>query len=96
MTLAGVYSAAGLTLTGTITDGSDILSISAVESSVRAGNYFGYYDELTGSTRTSSDMIVRYDNFSVAVPEPGVAALLIAGLTIILLFHRGQRRSQRI
>lgn len=92
MALTGVYSAAGLTLTGTLSNDTDTLLVSGVDSSLLTGTYFGYQDELGGSTQTSSPMLVSYDNFSISVPEPDVAALLMLGASALLFVYRHRHR----
>lgn len=83
LTLQGTYGPTGLNLTGTVSNGAATLSVSGFDSNPFQGTYFGYYDTASGTVQTSVRSDVRYDNFSLSVPEP--SALLLAVLGIFFL-----------
>ncbi len=95
MVLSGAYSAAGLSLTGTLTDGTQTVSLSASDPSPRSGTYFGYYDNIGGSTQHSTAMFVTYDDFSLTIPEPATTTMLIFAGTALIVARRRFRGDLR-
>ncbi len=92
MTLNGVYSVAGLILTGTLTDGSNTISATTISAAPESGTYFGYYNLAQGTSSQSAGVSVAYDNFSIiSVPEPSSVVLLTVGLVFVGFYMR--RRS---
>ena len=70
MTVTGVHSPAGLTLTAILGNGSDSISVSYVDAAPLSGEYFGYYTEQGGSTQNSSSLTTGFDNFVVTKAAP--------------------------
>ena len=94
ISLTGVYSVAGLTLSGIISNGSASLSLSTTELAPQPGTYFGYHDVAQGTVQSSSGIGVTYDNFSIAVPEPGTLAFLTIGFGFVVVGARRKTSNQ--
>ena len=72
MTLTGTYSPAGLLLTGTLSDGSNTISVTSSQATPQQGTYFGYYDFASGLFNQGAYVTVDYDNFSISGGEPNL------------------------
>lgn len=95
MTLSGVYTTNGLLLTATLSDGTNSISQSGLDSTSATGTYFGYYNGASASVQRGISTSVAFDNFSVTVPEPKtITCLTLAGLSIVgRLLRRTRRRA---
>lgn len=92
MTLTGTYTGSTLNMNFSVTDGAATASISAADLSplsTAANNNFGY--RLRQNAAAPDAFTVEFDNFSI-VPEPASVALLLGGISILLLAQR--RRAQ--
>ena len=84
--LAGVYTQTGLTLTSTLSDGTNTLLRSGHDSTPANGTSFGYYQSASATVPRAISTSVYFDNFSIqAVPEPTTLACLSIGLTGLAL-----------
>lgn len=68
ITLQGTYSVNGLTLTGTLSNGRKILSVSGTDNFPQHGTYFGYYSHVDGDYNHYSSQTVDFDNFTISLP----------------------------
>ncbi|MDQ6911561.1 MAG: PEP-CTERM sorting domain-containing protein [Verrucomicrobiota bacterium] len=92
MTLSGVYTTNGLLLTASLSDGTNTISQSGLDSTPATGTYFGYYSGASASVQRGISTSIAFDNFSVNVPEPKtISSLLIAGLGLLATKLRRSR-----
>lgn len=80
MTLSGSYSPTGLLLTGSLSDGTNEISVSSNFPFPQTGTYFGYYDKATGLTNQGAFVNVDYDNFSLTA---GAGASLASAASVL-------------
>ncbi|MBC2602906.1 hypothetical protein [Puniceicoccus vermicola] len=88
LTLTGSYSGATLTLDFTVFDGTNSTTITATDTTPRTGEYFGLR---VNNAATSDALVVGFNDYAVAVPEPGFAGLMIGFLTAGFLLIRRRR-----
>ncbi len=88
ITLNGVYSVAGLILTGMLNDGLNSISVTTTRPFPSSGPDFGYYNLAQGTSTQSAGLSVAYDNFSISVPEPSTELCVIIGLLLVALCVR--------
>lgn len=70
LTVSGAYSGSLLSLTATLTSGSNSINVD-LNSQELAGTYFGYRTAINAPISSATAEAVTYDNFSIsAVPEP--------------------------
>ena len=86
LTLEGIYtSPTALSLTGTITNGTNTLTLTGNDTSIGIanGNNFGVRTALNGNGATSSETIT-FSNFSLeTIPEPTSIALLGTAIGVL-------------
>lgn len=92
MTLIGTHSTSGLLLTGTLSDGSTSIMVTAADSTPQTGTYFGYYNLAQGQVNRSANLNVSYDNFSIVVPEPRTVSFVVCAFTLLALWHKRRQR----
>lgn len=71
------YSGSTLNIAGTLTDGTNTITINGQDASPLTGQFFGYRTAINstgGAVSESAD----YDNFEITIPEPGSLGLLVA------------------
>ncbi|MGI9087431.1 MAG: hypothetical protein ACR2HH_06790 [Chthoniobacterales bacterium] len=97
MTLSGVYITNGLLLTATLSDGTNTISQSGLDSTPATGTYFGYYSGASASVQRGISTSVAFDDFSIAVPEPKtITWLFLAGLGLVArTLRRNRARAER-
>ena len=93
ISLSGVYTASGLMLTATLTDGINTVTRSGFDSTPASGTFFGYTNRASASTIRSISSPVQFDNLAI-VPEPSTVACLLVGAFIgaTAVHRRGRSR----
>ncbi len=84
--LTGTYNLGSLDLNFTATDGTASETVVATDLTPQTGTGFGYRNRLTGNN--DPRMVVSYDDFAIAVPEPTSTALTVLGALAILRRRR--------
>jgi hypothetical protein len=74
MTLTGTVSSSEILLTGTLSDGSNSISVTHSDTMAQQGTYFGYLDSATGLPNQGAFMDVDYDNFSISAAGPNLVS----------------------
>lgn len=80
MTLKGTYSSTGLLLEGTLSNGSDCISVTYNDAAPQQGDYFGYYTFASGMYNQGAYVNLGYDNFSLTA---GAGATLLSAASLL-------------
>ena len=88
LTLAGSYSGSTLTLDFTVSNGTESATLTATDTTPRTGEYFGLR---VNNAAAGDDLVVGFNNYSAAIPEPSYGGLMIGFMVIAALYIRRRR-----
>jgi hypothetical protein len=91
--LTGTYVGSSLNLSlvlRNLTQGTSSSPLSVTDATPLTGNVFGYRNRVAGGTGVTATLDATFDNFSVAIPEPGTVGVAVLGAAGLLA-----RRSRR-
>jgi hypothetical protein len=88
LTLEGIYSSAGLTFVGRITDGTKTISFSSLDKTPASGGYAGYHVAASGMINHAVGSGAAFDNFSVKFPKLGFLKSISTRTSIVPGHHK--------